>query len=56
MRTFSGGLCKGSPLPHHFSETFLDDYEIMELAKVSLFGPASSFFRKLFSELTVQEE
>jgi hypothetical protein len=34
---FLRGLCKGSPLPHHFSETFLDDYEITELAKVSLF-------------------
>jgi hypothetical protein len=47
---------QSSPLPHHFSEMFLDDYEITELAKVSLFGPASSFFQKLFSELTVQEE
>jgi hypothetical protein len=49
-------LFGANPLSHHFSETLLEDYDIMELAQVSSFGPAASLYQKLFGHHAEEEE
>jgi hypothetical protein len=53
-KKFVRRLCESSPIRCHFSEWFLEVYEITKLAKVSSFGPASAFYQKLFGNLQLK--
>jgi hypothetical protein len=49
-------LLGDNPLPHHFSDEFLNDADVTKVAKISCYGPAAMFFSKVFGRLLHEED